>query len=135
MKIDSNYTQGLYYLAITYKNWSADIQSSIRGSGKKETDADREKYLSKLRLAAESFERLRILSPDEYAPVGQLGEIYAILGEEAKMKSALKSLEGMQAAQRDNPAYWNTLGTIYTFSTTFPRQKTHSTNRTRSKKK
>jgi len=43
-----------------------------------------------------------------------LGEIYAILGEDAKMKAALKGLESMQSAQSDNPQYWNSLGTIYT---------------------
>ncbi|HZV13461.1 MAG TPA: tetratricopeptide repeat protein, partial [Candidatus Kapabacteria bacterium] len=114
LNIDPNYNLALYYIAISYKNWGADIQSAVRTSGVKETDADREKYLSKLRKSAEYFEKLHALTPNDYAPLGQLAEIYSILQENAKVKTTLTSLEAMESSQSDNPEYWNTLGKLYT---------------------
>jgi tetratricopeptide (TPR) repeat protein len=114
LKIDGNYNLALYYVAISYKNWGADLQSAVRTSGAKETDADRDKYLSKLRKSADYFEKLHTLSPTDYAPLGQLAEIYSILQESAKVKTTLASLESMESAQSDNPEYWNTLGKLYT---------------------
>jgi len=114
LKIDPNFNQALNYIAIAYKNWSADEQETFRKSGKKENDADRDKYLSKLKKSAEYFEKLHTLAPGDFAPLGQLGEIYSILQDADKLQMTLSALEAMESSQSDNPAYWNTLGTMYT---------------------
>jgi tetratricopeptide (TPR) repeat protein len=114
LKVDPSYGLALYYAAIGYKNWSADIQSAVRRSGIKETPEEREKYLARLRKAAEYFERMHATALNDFAPLGQLAEIYAILKETSKMKDVLAALERMETELQKSAEYWDTMGKIYT---------------------
>ncbi len=114
LKVDPSYGLALYYAAIGYKNWSADVQAAMRKSGVKETPEEKEKYLGLLRKASEYFEKMHAATPSDFTPLGQLAEIYAILKETAKLKDVLVKLEGMESAQKENAEYWDTMGKIYT---------------------
>lgn len=123
LQIDAAYRLAQYYLAITYKNWSADMQAAVRKSGVKETAEEKEKYLAKLRKAAVYFDQMHQGDASDYAPLGQLAEIYAILKDADKLKTTLALLEGMESAQSGSAEYWDTLGKIYSVLNDVPKAK------------
>jgi len=61
--------------------------------------------------------------PSDFAPLGQLAEIYSILKESDKLKAIETQLESLESAQSDNAEYWDTLGRVYTQLNDVPKAK------------
>jgi tetratricopeptide (TPR) repeat protein len=105
----------LYYLAVAYKNWSAEMQQAAREKhGENVPPEVAAPFVEKLGLAQKNFEKLHKMKPQEFQPLGQLAEIYSFLNDNSKLKDVAAALESIQPAQESNPEYWNALGTIYT---------------------
>jgi len=109
--------QALFNLGAAFKNWGAKLQDSIRkaAGAKPPTKAQEEIYLVKLRESVKRFEDLKKIkgSTSDFGLLFELANLYQVLGENAKMKTLLKSLEELSTTQGESSTYWEAMGRLY----------------------
>ncbi|MFA3782958.1 tetratricopeptide repeat protein [Melioribacteraceae bacterium 4301-Me] len=88
VEIDSNYTNAIYNLAVTYARWGADIREQAEAK-----DQQDESYKEKFKQALPWMEKYLKINPKEPAVWELLGKIYANLGMTEKSKEAFDNAD------------------------------------------
>jgi tetratricopeptide (TPR) repeat protein len=107
---DPNLHTALFNLGAVYKNWGAKMQ---KDAGSTPSKAQNDAIQKQLRESVTYFEQLRDVKPDDFTVLAELGNLYEVLGEKAKVQSTVKLLEAVQSANADNKSYWRALSRLY----------------------
>lgn len=113
---DQNTKLALFNLGAVYKNWGAHLQDSIATVAKdksKITPAQAEVFMKPLRESAKYFERHLAVTPDDVGVLAELANLYYVLGDDAKVGSTLKQLEGLESKNLKSAMYWRTMSRVY----------------------
>lgn len=86
--IDSNNTNAIYYLGVTYALWGADMREKAEAAEKED-----ESYKEKFKMALPWMEKYLQTNPKEPAVWELLGKIYANLGMTEKSKEAFDNAD------------------------------------------
>ncbi len=113
-----DYQLALFNLGAIYKNWGSEIQDSIiEASNGNPSPAQVEKYKAPLLESVKYFEQLKKVKGAEgdFAVLAELGNLYDVLGEEAKLNATIKELEALRTnpGVTSEPEYWRSLSYLY----------------------
>ena len=86
--IDSNYTNAIYNLAVTYVRWGTKMREDMEASGNVN-----DSYKEKFSAAIPYLEKYLTVSPKESLIWELLGKVYANLGMEQKSMDAFKKAD------------------------------------------
>jgi tetratricopeptide (TPR) repeat protein len=105
LAMDPNYESAIFNIAASYKNWAATEQAAKKPKAV---------YQPHLEQSTLYFEKLLQLNPNEFVAMQNLAENYDLLGLKDKFAPLVARLEALQNSEiAQDPAYWNTLGTVY----------------------
>lgn len=108
----------LFNLAAAYKNIGAAKQDSIRviveKTKKPPTKEQNDAFMNPLRESMRYFDELRAsnLPNVDFAVLAELGNLYDVLGDKAKLKQIVADLEKIPSDKRDK-AYWGAMSHMY----------------------
>lgn len=88
LKLDSEYENAIYNLAVTYVKWGAKTREELE---KQEIESD--EYKAKFELALPLLEKYLTIKEDEGAVWDLLGKVYANLGMSEKSKNAFEKAD------------------------------------------
>ncbi len=87
LKIDPEYTNSMYNLAVTYVKWGSEMREALNA------DDDSKEYQEKYNLALPHLVKYLEEKPEEPAIWELLGKVYGNLGDNAKMEEAFKKAD------------------------------------------
>ncbi|HET6510589.1 MAG TPA: tetratricopeptide repeat protein, partial [Candidatus Kapabacteria bacterium] len=105
LAMDPNYESAIFNIAASYKNWAATEQAAKK---------PKTVYQPHLEQSTMYFEKLIQINPNEFTAMQNLAENYDLLGQKDKFATLVIRLEALKNSEiAQDPAYWNTLGTVY----------------------
>jgi tetratricopeptide (TPR) repeat protein len=112
---DPNLGVALFNLGAVYKNMGADMQDSIRRVSNAPSPAQIEVYRKPLRESAKYFEQIRSMPgrATDYKLLAELGNLYDVLGEQAKVQQILTDLEKLEKDNKNDSQYWSAMSRFY----------------------
>ncbi len=111
---DDNLQIALFNLGAVYKNWGAALQDSVAGvSNNRPTAAQISIYQNPLRESVKYFEQLHASKPDDFTLITELGNLYDVLGDKAKLTGSIRQLEALESANATKSSYWRAMSRLY----------------------
>lgn len=118
LKIDPNFDMALFNLGAIYKNMASEIQQEEKKliDQKKKEFEDTTRYFPLLRKSAAYFERYRAIpgKSSDFIALRELLNVYQVLQDTTRYRALVEELKKMEPLYRDNPEYYELMGSIYT---------------------